>query len=100
MTSIPKWQAIRISSVLSPHFLVRLKNLWMPMPGFISSNRSLLSLLYHVRTQAKLTSPLSNFVVLPVFGGITIVPCNLMAMLSPGKNFGLLSEHIIFLKDF
>jgi hypothetical protein len=41
----------------------------------------------------------SNFVVLPVFGGVTIVPCNLMAMLSPGKNFGLLLGHIIFLKD-
>jgi hypothetical protein len=38
--------------------------------------------------------------VLHVFGGITIVPWNLMAMLSPGKNFRLLSEHIIFLKDF
>jgi hypothetical protein len=70
------------------------------MPSFIPSNQSSLSLLYHVRTQAKLTSPPSNFVVLPVFGGITIVPCNLMAMLSPRKNLGLLSEHIIFLKDF
>jgi hypothetical protein len=100
MTSTPKWQAIRISSILSLHFSVRLKNLWMLMPGFIPLNQSSPSLLYHVRTQAKLTSLPSNFVVLPVFGGITIVLCNLMAMLSPGKNFGLLSEHIIFLKDF
>jgi hypothetical protein len=76
MTSTPKWQAIMISLVLSPHFSIRLKNLWMPMPGFIPWNRSSLFSLYHVRTRAKLTSPPSNFVVLPVFGGITIVPCN------------------------
>jgi hypothetical protein len=27
------------------------------------------------------------------------VPCKLKAMLSPGKNFGMLSEHITHLKD-
>jgi hypothetical protein len=32
-------------------------------------------------------------------GGITIVPCKLMAMLSPRKNFGMPSGHIIYLKD-
>jgi hypothetical protein len=47
----------------------------------------------------RLTSLLNNFVVLPVFGGITIVPCNLMAMLSPRKNFGMLLGHTIYLKD-
>jgi hypothetical protein len=30
---------------------------------------------------------------------ITIVPCNLMAMLSPGKNFRMLLGHTIYLKD-
>jgi hypothetical protein len=30
---------------------------------------------------------------------IIIVPCKPMAMLSPEKNFGMLSEHIIYLKD-
>jgi hypothetical protein len=40
----------------------------------------------------------NSFVVLPVSGGITIVPCNLMAMLSPRKNFGMLSGHTICLK--
>jgi hypothetical protein len=35
MISTPKWQAIKISSVPSPHFSVKLKNLWMLMPGFI-----------------------------------------------------------------
>jgi hypothetical protein len=34
----PKWQAIRISSVLSPHFLVKLKNLLMLTPSFILLN--------------------------------------------------------------
>jgi hypothetical protein len=99
MTSTPKWQAIRISLVLSLHFSVRLKKvLWMPMPGFIPWNRGSPFLLYHVRTQVKLTLPLSNFVVPPVFGGITIVPCNLMAMLSPRRNFGMPSAHTIYPK--
>jgi hypothetical protein len=39
-------------------------------------------------------------VMLPVFGGIIIVPCKLMAILSPRKNFGVLSEHIIYQKDW
>jgi hypothetical protein len=41
----------------------------------------------------------NNYAELPVSGGITIVPCKLMAMLSPGKNFGMLLEHIIYPKD-
>jgi hypothetical protein len=127
MTSTPKWQVIRTSSVFSPHFLVKLKNLLMPTPGFILLNRSspfslyhvqtrvknllmptpgfiLLNRsspfsLYHVRTRVKLTSPPSNFVVLPAFGGITFAPCIPLDMLSLGRNFGLPSGHTIFLKD-
>jgi hypothetical protein len=52
-----------------------------------------------MRTRVKLTSLLNNFMALPAFGGITIVPCNPLAMLSPGRNFGLPSGHTIFLKD-
>jgi hypothetical protein len=71
----------------------------MPMLGFAPLNPSLLFLRFHVRTLIKLTSLPINYVVLPVFGGIIIVPCKLMAMSSPGKNFGMLSEHIIYPKD-
>jgi hypothetical protein len=71
----------------------------MSMLGFAPLNLSLLFLRFHVRTPIKLTSPPNNYVVLPVFGRIIIVPCNLMAMLSPGKNFGVLLEHIIYPKD-
>jgi hypothetical protein len=95
----PKWQAIKISSVPSPHFSVKLKNLWMPMPGFILLNRSSPFLLYLVWTQVKLTLPPNNFVVLPAFGGIIFAPCSPLDMLSPGRNFRLPSGHIIFLKD-
>jgi hypothetical protein len=66
---------------------------WLP-----PLNPSLLFLQFHVRTLARLTSLPNNYAELPVSGGITIVPCKLMAMLSPGKNSGMLSEHIIYLK--
>jgi hypothetical protein len=52
-----------------------------------------------VRTLARLTSLPNNYVELPVSGGIIIVPYKLMAMLSPGKNSGMLSENTIYLKD-
>jgi hypothetical protein len=42
---------------------------------------------------------LNNYVELLVSGGMTIVPCKLMAMLSPRKNFVMPSGHIIYLKD-
>jgi hypothetical protein len=61
-------------------------------------NPSLLFLRFHVRTLAKLISLPNNYAELPVSGGITIVQCKLMAMLSPGKNFGMLSENIIYPK--
>jgi hypothetical protein len=61
-------------------------------------NPSLLFLRFHVQTPIRLTLLPNNFVVLPVSGGITIVPCTLMDMLSPGKNFGMLSGHTIYLK--
>jgi hypothetical protein len=48
---------------------------------------------------SKLTSLPNNYAELPVSGGIIIVPCKLMAMLSPGKNSGMLSEHTIYPKD-
>jgi hypothetical protein len=99
MTSILKWQAIKISSAPSLHCSVKLKNLLMLTPGSVLLNRSSPFLLYLERTQVKLTSLLKNFVALPAFGGITIVPCNPLAMLSPGRNFGLPSGHTIFLKD-
>jgi hypothetical protein len=99
MTSTLKWPSIKISSAPILHYSVKLKTLLMPTPGSILLNRSLLFLLYLVQTQVKLTSWLNNFVDLPVFGGITIEPCNSMAMLSPGRNFGLPSGHTIFLKN-
>jgi hypothetical protein len=71
----------------------------MPMLGFVPLNPSLHFLRFHVRTLARLTSLPNNYAKLPVSGGITIVPCKLMAMLSPRKNFGMLSEHIIYPKD-
>jgi hypothetical protein len=40
MTSILQWPAIRTFSVPNLHFLVRLKNLWTLMPGFILLNQS------------------------------------------------------------
>jgi hypothetical protein len=99
MTSTLMWQAIKISSVPSPHCSVKLKNLLMPTPSFVLLKQSSPFLLYLVQTQVKLTSPPSNFVVLPAFGGIIIAPCSPLDMLSPVRNFGLPSEHIIFLKD-
>jgi hypothetical protein len=71
----------------------------MPMLGFAPLNPSLLFLRFHVQIPIKLTSPPNNYVVLSIFGGIIIVPCKLMAMLSPGKNFGMHSEHIVYPKD-
>jgi hypothetical protein len=71
----------------------------MPMLGFAPLNPSLPFLRFPVRTPTRLTLLPNNYVVLPVFGGIIIVPCKPMAMLSPGKNFRMLSEHIIYLKD-
>jgi hypothetical protein len=71
----------------------------MPTPSFILLNRSLRFLLSLVRTQVKLTLLPSNFVVLPAYGGTIFVPCSPLGMLSPGRNFGLPSGHIIFLKD-
>jgi hypothetical protein len=56
-------------------------------------------LLYLVWTQVKLTLPPSNFVVPPAFSGIIFAPCSPLDMLSPGRNFGLPSGHVIFLKD-
>jgi hypothetical protein len=52
----------------------------MPMLGFAPLNPSLLFLRFHVRTLIKLTSLPNNYVVLPVSGGITIVPCNRMVI--------------------
>jgi hypothetical protein len=89
----------KISSVPSPHYSAKLRSPLMPMLGFAPLNPSLLFLRFHVRILIKLTSLPNNYVVLPVFGGIIIVPCKPMAMLSPGKNFGVLSEHIIYSKD-
>jgi hypothetical protein len=94
-----RWQTTKISSALSPRYSVRLRSPLMPMLGFTPLNPSLLFLRFHVRTPVRLTSLPNNFVVLLVFGGIIIVPCNLMARLSPGKSFGMLSGHTIYPKD-
>jgi hypothetical protein len=91
-------QTIKISSVPNPRYSVKWRSPLMPMLGFAPLNLSLLFLRFHVRTLAKLTSLPNNYAELPVSGGITIVSCKLMAMLSLGKNFGMLSEHIIYLK--
>jgi hypothetical protein len=69
------------------------------MPGFILLNRSSPFLLYLVQTRVKFTLLPSNFVVLLVFGGIIFALCILLDMLSPGRNFGPPSGHIMFLKD-
>jgi hypothetical protein len=71
----------------------------MPMLGFIPLNPNLLFLQFYVRTLARLTSLPNNYAELLVSGGITIVPCKLMVMLSPRKNFEMLSGHIIYRKD-
>jgi hypothetical protein len=63
----------------------------------IESKFALLTIPYADPT--RLTSLPNNYVELPVSGGITIVPCKLMAMLFPGKNSRMLSEHIIYPKD-
>jgi hypothetical protein len=70
----------------------------MLMPGFAPLNPSLLFLRFPVRIPARLTSLHNNYAELPVFGGITIVPCKQMNMLSPGKNSIMPSGHIIYLK--
>jgi hypothetical protein len=98
MTLTPKWQTTKISSILAPRYSAKLRSPLMPMLGFAPLNPSLLFLQFHVRTPIRLTSLLNNYMVLPVFGEITIVPCNLMAMLSLGKNFGMLLGHTIYLK--
>jgi hypothetical protein len=82
-----------------PRYSAKLRSPLMTMLGFAPLNLSLLFLQFHVRTLIKLTWLPNNYVVLPVSGGISIVPCKLMAMLSPRKNFGMLSEHIIYPKD-
>jgi hypothetical protein len=94
-----RWRITKISSALSPNYSAKLKSPLMPMLGFAPLNPTLLFLRFHVRTPVRLTLLPNNFVVLPVSGGITIVPCNLMAMLSPGKSFGMLSGHTIYPKD-
>jgi hypothetical protein len=93
-----RWQTTKISSILSPRYSAKWKSPLMPMLGFAPLNPSLLFLRFHVQTPIRLTLLPNNFVVLPVSCGITIVPCNLMAMLSPRKNFGMLSGHTIYLK--
>jgi hypothetical protein len=82
-----------------PPYLAKLRSPLMLMLGFAPLNPSFLFLRFHVRILIKLISLPNNYVVLPVFGGIIIMPCKLMAMLSPGKNFRMLSEHIIYPKD-
>jgi hypothetical protein len=94
-----KWQTTRISSVPSPRCSVKWRSPLMPMLGFALLNPSLLFSRFHVRILARLTSLPNNYAELPVSCGITIVPCKLKAMLSPGKNSGMLSEHTIYLKD-
>jgi hypothetical protein len=94
-----RWQTTKISSVLSPRYLAKLRSPLMPMLGFAPLNPSLPFLRFPMRTPIRLTLLPNNNVVLPVFDGIIIVPCKLMAMLSPRKNFGMLSEHIIYPKD-
>jgi hypothetical protein len=94
-----KWQTTRISSVPSPRYSAKWRSPLMPMLGFAPLNPSSLFLRFHVQTLARLTSLPNNYAELPVSGGITIVPCKLKAMLSPRKNFGMLSELIIYLKD-
>jgi hypothetical protein len=69
------------------------------MLGFAPLNPSSLFLQFHVRTLARLTSLPNSYAELLVSGGITTVPCKLMATLSPGKNSEMLSEHTIYLKD-
>jgi hypothetical protein len=94
-----KWQLTRISSVPSPRCSAKWRSLSTLMLGFAPLNPSSLFLRFHVRTLARLTSLPNNYVELLVFGGITTVPCKPMATLSPRKNSGMLSEHIIYLKD-
>jgi hypothetical protein len=94
-----RWQLTRISSVLSPRCSAKWRSLSTLMLGFAPLNPSSLFLRFHVRTLARLTSLPNNYAELLVFGGITTVPCKPMATLSLGKNFGMLSEHIIYLKD-
>jgi hypothetical protein len=96
---ILRWQTTKISSVLSLRYSAKLRSLFMPMLGFAPLNPSFLFLQFPVRIPTRLTLLPNNYVELPVSGGIIIVPCKLMAMLSPGKNFGMLSEHIIYPKD-
>jgi hypothetical protein len=91
-----RWQTTKISSALKPRYSAKLRSPLMLMLGFAPLNPSLLFLQFHVRTPIRLTLLPNNFVVLPVFGGIIIVPCNRMAMLSPGKSFGMLSGHTIY----
>jgi hypothetical protein len=94
-----RWQTTKISLVPSPRCLVKWRSPLVPMLGFALLNPSSLFLRFHVRTLARLTSLPNNYAELPVSGGITIVPCKLKAMLSPGKNSVMLSEHTIYLKD-
>jgi hypothetical protein len=94
-----KWQLTRISLVPNPRCSAKWRSLSTPMLGFAPLNLSLLSLQFHVRTLARLTLLPNNYVELLVSGGITTVPCKLKAMLSPGKNPGMLFEHIIYLRD-
>jgi hypothetical protein len=96
---ILRWPTTKISLVPSPRYSAKLRSPLMPMLGFAPLNPNLLFLRFHVRTLIKLTSMPNNYVELPVSGGITIVPCKLMAMLSPRKNFGMLLERIIYPKD-
>jgi hypothetical protein len=94
-----RWQLTRISSVPSPRCSAKWRSLSTLMLGFGPLNPSSLFLRFHVRTLARLTSLPNNYAELPVSGGITIVPCKLMAVLSPRKSSGMPSVHIIYLKD-
>jgi hypothetical protein len=96
---ILRWQPTRISLILNPCYSAKLRSPLMPMLGFTQLNQSLLFLRFPVWIPTRLTLLPNNYMELLVSGGITIVPCKLMAMLSPGKNFGMLSGHIIYPKD-
>jgi hypothetical protein len=89
----------RTSSALNLHYSIRRMSLSTLMPGFAPSSPSSPYYQPPVQMRIRCSSQLSNSEDPPVYGGISFMPCKLPIMSSPGMNFGLHFERIIYQQD-
>jgi hypothetical protein len=74
-------------------------NLSTLMPGFAPSSPSSPYYQPHVQMRIRRSLQPSNSKALPIYGGISFMPCNLPIMSSPSTSFGLHFERITYRKD-